>query len=495
MRIIALLLMLTTGAAQAADTYTTRLNLIKPSTGSPNWGLKLNNGVFDVIDSSVAAMYKPNTFVAASSQTYLAPLRATNSSFTFTGANGYITSDSSGNFSGVFASGVRATSMTATSMTAVNFLGTSAQFSTITITGQDASGNTANISSNVVVQCVKFRGDGSQQCSAASGTGSGGGGTSIGWVIDDFKAQGLITGARKNFPLSATPSSSSGIFANLDGAILLSSSGFTWNPFDNTVTMTTAPALDSSQFFFQYTNNVSSAPQAIVANATFTLSGGVTFTNHITLSSSPCAGCVLYSDASGNASWGPSVLKSTNIWSGGNALYGSTTFYGTLNGDGSMLTGIQHDPVLIGIRARTNTADATGDRNFVRQDGQVAYYYIGMPPTDVTSTNTANGSGNTDTQTTTENQTQLVAFTAGTLKNLACGGETSPFSSIGNQTFTIRKNGFPTTITCSITSSSVRSCSDITHTVNVVAGDFFTLQTSSGDARVRDGACYFQYAF
>lgn len=52
----------------AADTNTSRLGLLLISTGSTNWGTKLNTSVFQVIDSSAAGQFVPNTFT--SSQTF-----------------------------------------------------------------------------------------------------------------------------------------------------------------------------------------------------------------------------------------------------------------------------------------------------------------------------------------------------------------------------------------------------------------------------------------
>lgn len=48
----------------SADSNTPRFNLVKPSTGSLNWGAKLNSD-FDVIDSSAAALRQPNTFLSS----------------------------------------------------------------------------------------------------------------------------------------------------------------------------------------------------------------------------------------------------------------------------------------------------------------------------------------------------------------------------------------------------------------------------------------------
>lgn len=47
-----------------ADTQTSRLGLTLISTGTANWGTKLNNQVIAIIDSSAAAQNQPNTFTA-----------------------------------------------------------------------------------------------------------------------------------------------------------------------------------------------------------------------------------------------------------------------------------------------------------------------------------------------------------------------------------------------------------------------------------------------
>lgn len=406
---------------------------------------------------------------------------------------------------------------------------------------QDVNGNTITISSNAVVRCIKFSGDSSQICTAAgtyitlgssptwtgahafnnqvqvssqirfadgtvvystsqfAGSGSGGGGntfTSVAFRLNDFTA--AANGVTTAFALGTNVSLSSGILVVVDGHTQLYNRDYTFTP-PATITFTTAPAADSDSVFVWYTVDVTSSPQAAVLAATQTFSGVNTFQNYFRLATGAAAGYMLYSDAQGNASWGPApsasgLLTSTNIWSGGNALYGPTTFYGTLNGDGSMLTNVPHDPVLIGLNVRANTTDTLSDKLFVRTDGQVGYYYIGMPPA-MYSSSTIAGYNSTDVQTINEANTELVSFVNGTLKNLGCVGQTSPFSSVGNQTWTVRKNGLPTTLTCSINSVGVRSCSDTTHAPTIAAGDRFSLQTSSGDARVVNGACYFQLAF
>lgn len=48
----------------SADTSTSRLGLVKPSTGTYFWGTKVN-GNFDIMDSSAAALRQPNVFLAS----------------------------------------------------------------------------------------------------------------------------------------------------------------------------------------------------------------------------------------------------------------------------------------------------------------------------------------------------------------------------------------------------------------------------------------------
>jgi hypothetical protein len=97
----------------SADSYTSRLNLTIPVVGTYNWGPKVNNDLFS-IDTQCASMFVSNTFI--SSNTFLAKLLASNTSFTLTGPEGWLTSVSSINASGFFGDGAGLTGIVASGL-------------------------------------------------------------------------------------------------------------------------------------------------------------------------------------------------------------------------------------------------------------------------------------------------------------------------------------------------------------------------------------------
>lgn len=86
-----------------ADSLTSRMQLIQPSTGSLNWGGKTNYN-FAVTDSSAAAQYQTNTFTASNTAT--GPWLLSNSSMTFTGAKGWVLTSSSMTAQGIFGNSI-----------------------------------------------------------------------------------------------------------------------------------------------------------------------------------------------------------------------------------------------------------------------------------------------------------------------------------------------------------------------------------------------------
>ena len=84
---VAVLLGLGGAHARAADTVTSRYALIMPSTGSLNWGGKINYDL-SVLSTMTASQYNPNTFVAASTNTFKGAMEMQGSSTSWTGANG-----------------------------------------------------------------------------------------------------------------------------------------------------------------------------------------------------------------------------------------------------------------------------------------------------------------------------------------------------------------------------------------------------------------------
>lgn len=88
-------------AAKAeATSYSPRVGLLLMSPGVTNWGIRLNNEVFSVIDSSAAWLTATNDF--QSSNTFHAGVLFVNSAITMTGAGGFIVNNSSISTNGGF---------------------------------------------------------------------------------------------------------------------------------------------------------------------------------------------------------------------------------------------------------------------------------------------------------------------------------------------------------------------------------------------------------
>ena len=85
----------------------------------------------------------------------------------------------------------------------------------------------------------------------------------------------------------------------------------------------------------------------------------------------------------------------------------------------------------------------------------------------------------TSQSTTTESSVQQIVPVGGTIANLNVKIGTNAGSS-NSWTFTVRKNGVSTGVTCSVSGSSATTCASAT-TVAFVAGDLISLQaTPSG---------------
>lgn len=104
----------------------------------------------------------------------------------------------------------------------------------------------------------------------AGGTGAASTMT-ITWQHDDLRPDGVTN----VFALSNTPSSTAAVTCVLDGLMLGSTSFHFAMP--NQVTVTTAPAASSPEFFCQYTINTSTLPAAFILTATQTVSGSNSF--------------------------------------------------------------------------------------------------------------------------------------------------------------------------------------------------------------------------
>lgn len=148
--------------------------------------------------------------------------------------------------------------------------------STITINAQDANGYSLKLSSSVQLSCVKY-GDGTIQCSAASGNSSSAitSTASISWVYDNFLAQ--ANGVTTVFTLSQTPSQREALRCAMDGLTQAVGVDYTYSA-PTTVTFTTAPASNSNSLFCYYTVNTSTTPGVAILTSTNSFTAPQTFT-------------------------------------------------------------------------------------------------------------------------------------------------------------------------------------------------------------------------
>ena len=100
------------------------------------------------------------------------------------------------------------------------------------------------------------------------------------WQVDNFIGQ--VNGSQKVFTLSLTPSSTAAVECVLDG-LTLGTSDYSYTA-PTTITVTTAPASNSTGFWCRYTYNTSTAPAVAVLPSTQTFTGFNTFTGTTTLS-------------------------------------------------------------------------------------------------------------------------------------------------------------------------------------------------------------------
>jgi hypothetical protein len=93
------------------------------------------------------------------------------------------------------------------------------------------------------------------------------------WQNDNFIGQ--VNGSQKVFTLSLTPSSTAAVECVLDG-LTLGTSDYSYTA-PTTITVTTAPASNSTGFWCRYTYNTSTAPAVAVLNSTQSFTAPQTF--------------------------------------------------------------------------------------------------------------------------------------------------------------------------------------------------------------------------
>jgi hypothetical protein len=101
---------------------------------------------------------------------------------------------------------------------------------------------------------------------------------SVGFRQKNFLGQ--ANGSQKTFTLPESASSSPTVV--LDGLLQSGTSDYTWDGAA-TITMTTAPASNSSSFFVLYTVNTSTLAAAMLTTSSDTVSGAKTFTSTVTV--------------------------------------------------------------------------------------------------------------------------------------------------------------------------------------------------------------------
>jgi hypothetical protein len=129
-------------------------------------------------------------------------------------------------------------------------------------------------------QCVQADTNGTLTgTGAACGSGSGGSGSLIvGFRQKNFLDQ--VNGSKKAFTLPEAASSSPTVI--LDGLLQSGTSDYTWDGAA-IVTMTTAPASNSSSFFVLYTINTSTLAAAMLTTSSDTKSGSLILTSSVTV--------------------------------------------------------------------------------------------------------------------------------------------------------------------------------------------------------------------
>ena len=133
----------------------------------------------------------------------------------------------------------------------------------------------ATVTATSSVTASAFFGDGSHLTGIVSTA-------TVGYAVDSFLGQ--VTGSKKTFTLTQTPTSASSVKCFLDGLLQSQTSDYTYTP-PTTIAMTTAPALNTSGFECDYTINTSTLPGVFVLSSTQTASGSNTFTQSVTMSS------------------------------------------------------------------------------------------------------------------------------------------------------------------------------------------------------------------
>lgn len=91
---------------------------------------------------------------------------------------------------------------------------------------------------------------------------------------------------------------------------------------------------------------------------------------------------------------------------------------------------------------------------------------------------TYTGIGGPDPANATEANAQIAMPMACTVSNLYVRITAAVGASGSSQTFTVRKNGAATSVTCTISGSTGQSGSDTTNSVAFAAGDLFSLEAS-----------------
>lgn len=173
----------------------------------------------------------------------------------------------------------------------------------------------------------------------------------ITYVIDNF--MGNVDGTTKIFTLSQTPTTSASLMVVVDGLLQSGTSDYVYAA-PRTITFTTAPAVNSSSFFAQYTVNTSTLPGALFANTSNYIYGY----NQVVSTWDFVAGgssVTLYNGMS---------LKgaSSNLVVGA-----SITTNGGFFGNGAGISGVPSTPSIAGVYARLDGATFTGASGITNQ--------------------------------------------------------------------------------------------------------------------------------
>ncbi len=135
---------------------------------------------------------------------------------------------------------------------------------------------------------------------------------------------------------------------------------------------------------------------------------------------------------------------------------------------------------------------------FVPKTGSLTSYYMIGPRLIPQVVGSSCGTTSPGVRSATETVVQWVALKgSGTARDLACWVDTAMGG--GSVTFALRQNEGATTLTCTMTGSGTKSCTDASNTVAISAGDRLSIQSVTGSTPPANasasGSCWFNLVY